>query len=98
MNFGEEFGQLFQSDVDDLLPGFIDQRLRRTYYQFYVAPLLFRQRIRSSLQLRFVKHPLDSPIEQDRVLKFSNLAIEPKVDSSDRRTLETLQPFRKGRG
>src|SRR5450755_2552403 len=36
-------------------------------------------------ETRFVKHPLNSPVEQDGMIEFGDLAIEPEMNTGDRR-------------
>jgi hypothetical protein len=97
---GEKFAHLLEREVDDLGAGFVDEALRGADHEFDIAAAAFRlaRCVASGEQARFVEHPLRGAVEQDGVVQFGDLAIEPEVNAGDRAGFEVGELFAQGRG
>jgi len=76
--------------LDNLRLRLFNQTPRAAYNQLDIAalavPAIFVMNVvvTSFNEPRFVKHPLDGPVEQDGVIELADLAIEPEMDAGDR--------------
>ena len=96
---GKELRQFPQRQIDDLLALHLDHGLGRAHHQLDIAARLATALLR--LQARFVKHPLNGCVQQDRMLQIGDLPIEPKVNAGDRRVPKAPQvqsPIARPRG